>query len=149
MFILCCLTIFPINVNATGGALRKSTIKTCPNEITYRLHSDGNGGTHWHIAITNGKIYYSDGEAIHYDPCPSSNKNEGTAGSTNGGSNNSSNNTNDNSHNTNTRTNDDNYNSNTKTNDNNINNTDIPEEKNLQKYKKPNRQKRKKVEIIP
>ena len=46
LFILCCLTILPVKVNATGGALKKSTIKTCPNGITYGLHSDGKGGEH-------------------------------------------------------------------------------------------------------
>lgn len=71
-----------INVYASGGALRKNSIKTCPNGITYGLHSDGKGGTHWHVAITNGENYYPDGEAIMSDPCPSSKKNEGTAGST-------------------------------------------------------------------
>lgn len=71
-----------VNVYASGGALRKKSIKTCPNGITYGLHSDGKGGTHWHVAITNGKNYYPDGEAIMSDPCPSSKKNEGTAGST-------------------------------------------------------------------
>lgn len=70
------------NVYASGGALRKNSIKTCPNGITYGLHSNGKGGTHWHVAITNGENYYPDGEAIMSDPCPSSKKNEGTAGST-------------------------------------------------------------------
>lgn len=63
-----------VNVYASGGALRKKSIKTCPNGITYGLHSDGKGGTHWHVAITNGKNYYPDGEAIMSDPCPSSKK---------------------------------------------------------------------------
>ena len=71
-----------INVYACGGELRKNSIKTCPNGITYGLHSDGKGGTHWHVAVTNGENYYPDGEAIMSDPCPSSKKNEGTAGST-------------------------------------------------------------------
>lgn len=161
LFILCCLTILPVNVNATGGALKKSTIKTCPNGITYGLHSDGKGGTHWHVAITNGKNYYPNGEAIYYDPCPDSNKNEGTAGSTNGGSNNSSNNTNDsgngsidnsynantetnnNSYNSNTRTNGNNYNSNTEANDNSINDTDISEEKKSSESKETKQTKKK------
>lgn len=55
------------------------------------MHSDGNGGTHWHKAITNGNNYYADGDAIESDPCPGSNKNEGTAGATNGESNKSDN----------------------------------------------------------
>lgn len=87
LFILL-LVIVPLNVNATGGGLRKNSIKTCPNGITYGLHSDGNGGTHWHKAATNGKNYYADGDAIMSDPCPNSTENKGTAEST--GQNNSS-----------------------------------------------------------
>ena len=83
LFYLLIITI-PITANATGGGLRKNTLKTCPNGITYGMHSDGQGGTHWHVAITNGENYYADGEAIYNDPCPDYNKNEGTAGSTNG-----------------------------------------------------------------
>ncbi len=88
--LLICLLLIPISVKATGGALRGNTIKTCPNGVTYGLHSDGKGGTHWHIAITNGDKYYPDGEAMDNDPCPGYNSNEGTAGATNGGSSNSS-----------------------------------------------------------
>lgn len=82
--------VLPITVNATGGGLRKNSIKTCPNGVTYGMHGDGNGGTHWHVAITNGNNYYADGEAIYSDPCPGHNKNEGTAGATDGSSNSSS-----------------------------------------------------------
>lgn len=77
-------TLIPITVNATGGGLRKNTLKTCPDGVTYGMHSDGNGGTHWHVAITNGKNYYADGQAIYDDPCPGYYKNEGTAEATNG-----------------------------------------------------------------
>lgn len=73
---------------ASGGGLRKDSIKTCPNGITYGEHSDGHGGTHWHVAITNGKNYYASGDAMANDPCPDSKKNEGTAGSTSGGTSN-------------------------------------------------------------
>lgn len=86
---------FNNSVYATGGGLRKNSIKTCPNGTTYGLHSDGNGGTHWHVAITNGKNYYADGEAILNDPCPSSKKNNGTAGATTKGDNNNAKNNND------------------------------------------------------
>ena len=58
------LAIYPLNVTATGGGLRKNSIKTCPDGVTYGLHSDGHGGTHWHVAVTNGDNYYSSGEAI-------------------------------------------------------------------------------------
>ena len=77
-------------VFATGGGLRKNSIKTCPNGVTYGKHSDGHGGLHWHVALTNGDNYYASGDAIYEDPCPESNKNEGTAGHTNGSSNNNS-----------------------------------------------------------
>lgn len=86
------ITIFSItNVFATGGGLRKNSIKTCPDGVTYGMHGDGNGGTHWHRAATNGKNYYAVDDAIYGDPCPGSVRNEGTAERTNGGANNSSN----------------------------------------------------------
>lgn len=88
---ICILGLLPLTVNATGGGLRKNSIKTCPNGVTYGMHSDGHGGTHWHVAVTNGHNYYADGEAIYSDPCPGYNKNEGTAGATDGSSNSSSN----------------------------------------------------------
>lgn len=112
--IILCLLFFPILVSATGGGLRKASIKTCPNGVTYGLHSDGQGGTHWHVAVTNGDNYYADGAAIYSDPCPGYTKNQGTAGDTdgaynkpanNGGTNNSSstynNHSNNNSYNNN------------------------------------------------
>ena len=76
--------IFPAAASATGGGLRKNSIKTCPNGITYGEHSDGHGGTHWHVAVTNGKNYYASGGEIANDPCPNSNKDKGTAGPTSG-----------------------------------------------------------------
>ena len=81
---ICLVLVLPITVNATGGGLRKNSIKTCPNGVTYGMHSDDHGGTHWHVAVTNGTNYYADGEAIYSDPCPGYNKNEGTAGATAG-----------------------------------------------------------------
>ena len=89
---ICMLVVLflPLTANATGGGLRKNSIKTCPNGVTYGMHSDGHGGTHWHVAVTNGTNYYADGEAIYSDPCPGYNKNEGTAGATDGSSNSSS-----------------------------------------------------------
>ena len=67
---ICVVLLLPFTVNATGGALRKNSIKTCSNGVTYGLHSDGHGGTHWHVAATNGKNYYATGHAIYSDPCP-------------------------------------------------------------------------------
>ncbi len=83
------LAFCPLNASATGGGLRKNSIKTCPDGVTYGLHSDGHGGTHWHVAVTNGDNYYSSGEAIYSDPCPDSKKNYGTAGQTQGSTNSS------------------------------------------------------------
>lgn len=77
-------------VYATGGGLRKSSIKTCPNGITYGMHNDKNIGLHWHVAVTNDNNYYAQGDAIMSDPCPESTTNEGTAGATSGTNNNSS-----------------------------------------------------------
>ena len=76
---------------ATGGGLRKNSLKTCPNGVTYGMHSDGHGGTHWHVAVTNGNNYYASGDAIASDPCPGTTKNQGTAGATQGTTNTHSN----------------------------------------------------------
>ena len=87
------------DVYATGGGLRKNSIKTCPDGVTYGMHGDGNGGTHWHRAATNGHNYYAVGDAIYGDPCPGNNTNQGTAESTQGNNNNSNNNNNNNNNN--------------------------------------------------
>ena len=90
--LLSIITIFSIaNVYATGGGLRRASIKTCPDGVTYGMHSDGQGGTHWHRAATNGDNYYAVGDAIYNDPCPGSSGNQGTAESTHGGNNNTNN----------------------------------------------------------
>lgn len=60
-----------MNVYASSGALRKSSIKTCPDGITYGSHKGG-GTLHYHKATYNGKQYYPDGNAIANDPCPNS-----------------------------------------------------------------------------
>lgn len=75
------LSCFNSNVYATSGALRKGSIKTCPNGITCGKH--GTDNEHWHIAITNKDKYYPSGDPIPYDPCPSYTENKGTAGATN------------------------------------------------------------------
>ena len=74
-------SFFNSNVYATSGALRKGSIKTCPNGITYGKH--GTDNEHWHVAITNKDKYYPSGDPIPYDPCPSYTENKGTAGATN------------------------------------------------------------------
>lgn len=60
-----------MNVYASSGALRKSSIKTCPDGITYGSHK-GEGTLHYHKATYNGKQYYPDGNEIANDPCPKS-----------------------------------------------------------------------------
>lgn len=142
-FILLIATIFalPTNVSATGGALRKATIKTCPNGITYGLHSDGQGGTHWHVAITNGQNYYPDGSALPEDPCPGVHGNQGTAGSTSGSSNSTTNNSGKNESNRQSSNSNNISNSNSSTN----NNTEVTENnKNTQSKKESNNSNNKK-----
>lgn len=99
VLILIVAFLMTTNVSATGGELRRASIKTCTDGVTYGMHSDGNGGTHWHRAATNGDNYYAVGDAIYRDPCPVNTGNKGTAESTHGGQNNlnSSNNNNNNS----------------------------------------------------
>ena len=87
LLLLIATFLFTTNVYATGGGLRRASIKTCPDGVTYGMHSDGHGGTHWHRAATNGENYYAVGDAIYYDPCPGNTVNNGTADSTHGGSN--------------------------------------------------------------
>ena len=90
VLILCLLgMIIPFDVSATSGALKKDSIKTCPDGITYGYHKDG-AERHWHVAVTNGENYYPSGDAILSDPCPGYTKNSGTAGSTSGGNTSSS-----------------------------------------------------------
>ncbi len=97
VLILCLLgMIIPLDVSATSGALKKDSIKTCPDGITYGYHKDG-AERHWHVAVTNGENYYPSGDAISSDPCPGYTKNNGTANSTSGGSASSSSNTSSNS----------------------------------------------------
>ena len=60
-----------MNDYASSGAMRKNSIKTCPDGITYGSHK-GEGTLHYHKATYNGKQYYPDGNAIANDPCPKS-----------------------------------------------------------------------------
>ena len=43
---ICMLVLLSLTVNATGGGLRKNSIKTCKNDVTYGMHSDSHGETH-------------------------------------------------------------------------------------------------------
>lgn len=81
-----------IEVNASSGALRKASIKTC-NGITYGQHSSDN---HWHVAEESDGKYYATGDPIYSDPCSSNSNSSNTDNSSNSGSssNNSSNNNN-------------------------------------------------------
>ena len=73
IYVLLFLFVFGIckvDVQATSGALRKASIKTCSNGVTYGQHGDDD---HWHVAVekSSGK-WYPDGEPIYSDPCSSS-----------------------------------------------------------------------------
>lgn len=71
-FISVCLiltNIVILNVNASSGKLKSSSITSC-NGVVYGQHSSDN---HWHIAKkSESGDYYPDGEAILSDPCSSS-----------------------------------------------------------------------------
>lgn len=71
IFVIFCLFLFNINiVCATSGALRKSSIKTCPNGITYGYHGSNK---HWHVAEKFSKSssgWVAVGDSISKDPCP-------------------------------------------------------------------------------
>lgn len=60
-----------VDVNATSGKLRSSSIKTC-NGVTYGQHGSDN---HWHVAVKRDSGYYPDGSAIYSDPCSSGSSN--------------------------------------------------------------------------
>jgi len=86
---VCCIkNSVVIDVFATPGALRKKSIETC-NGITYGLHSDGKGGTHWHRAEAHSKMssgWAAVGDPILSDPClknSSSNSNQSNNNSSN------------------------------------------------------------------
>lgn len=65
--------------DATSGDLRKDSIKTCPNGITYGRHSESN--LHWHVALKKSDGGWSpSGDAIFSDPCPGSSGVSGNVG---------------------------------------------------------------------
>lgn len=58
------------NVYASSGALKKASIKKCPNGKYYGYHSSNN---HWHEAQANSKIssgWIAVGSVLPGDPCP-------------------------------------------------------------------------------
>lgn len=59
-----------LNVNASSGKLRSSSITSC-NGVTYGQHSSDN---HWHIAKKTENGYYPEGDAIYSNPCMDSNE---------------------------------------------------------------------------
>lgn len=104
------------DVFATSGALRKNSIKTCPNGITYGLHGDGAGGTHWHQAEQHSQMssgWAAVGDPLSSDPCPKNDNNTNQNNNSNNNQNNSNqsnntskeNNTTSNKNQTNTSTN--------------------------------------------
>lgn len=59
--------LFPNNISATSGSLKKDTIKECEGNL-YGQHGSDN---HWHLAIKNENGSYSaKGDALEDDPCP-------------------------------------------------------------------------------
>lgn len=92
LYLILLMTIFvvgSVEVNASSGALRKASIKTC-NGITYGQHSSDN---HWHVAEESDGKYYATGDPIYSDPCSSSSNssNNDNSGNSGGSSNDSSN----------------------------------------------------------
>lgn len=74
-FIIIFSCLFVSNVNATSGALRKDSIKTCSNGITYGNHSS-NDEIHWHEAKKDNDVssgWIAIGDPIYNDPCSDSN----------------------------------------------------------------------------
>ena len=61
---------FVFCVHASSGALKKNSIKTCPNGVTYGYHSKDK---HWHVAERSNSSsgWSAVGDAFYYDPCPS------------------------------------------------------------------------------
>lgn len=80
-----------VDANASSGALKKDSIKTCPNGVTYGYHGKDN---HWHEAEkSNVKSGYSAiGSPLPGDPCPTnsnSNSNNNSNNNDNNGNSNS------------------------------------------------------------
>lgn len=92
------ILLIPVNVFATSGRLRSSSIVSC-NGQTYGAHGDG----HWHVAVKQDSAWYASGGPLAGNPCggnsyvaPStpqrpSNYNSNNAGSYNNTNNSSSN----------------------------------------------------------
>lgn len=61
--------LFTSATYASSGALRRATIKQCPNGVYYGIHG---GDNHWHQAeqsnVSSG--WSAVGDVFYYDPCP-------------------------------------------------------------------------------
>lgn len=115
-------------VQATPGALRKNSIKTCSNGVTYGQHSSS-GELHWHQAVESNTSsgWSAVGEPIYSDPCSSSSSSS-SSNSSSSSSTSSSNNSNSSSEsnfssNTGTSNNSDSSNSSSSSNNNSYNNS--------------------------
>jgi len=69
MFVLVLMFCFSSTVNA--NFLRKNSIKTCPNGITYGYYVK-DGVKHWHVAQScdSSSSWCNDGDELSGDPCP-------------------------------------------------------------------------------
>lgn len=66
--LICFFLLFSFsNVYASSGSLRKTTIKTCPDGITYGQHGSD---SHWHVAKESETGYIASGDVLKKDPCP-------------------------------------------------------------------------------
>lgn len=126
LYLILLMTIFivgSIEVNASSGALRKASIKTC-NGITYGQHSSDN---HWHVAEESDGKYYATGDPIYSDPCSSSSNSSNTDNSNNSSS--STNNNSSSSNNSNSSSSSNNNTSTTKPNSSSSSNANSSTEK--------------------
>jgi len=80
-FVVLLLILFSFDsVYATSGALKKKSIKKCPNGVTYGYHGSGSK-KHWHIAEKAPKSssgWIASGSEISSDPCPKTTKTTAT-----------------------------------------------------------------------
>lgn len=120
-------------VNATSGALKEKSIKTC-NGKTYGYHGSDN---HWHEAKytprDRGSNYTAIGSPIYSDPCASQGSTNNKTKTPNSSNNNNQNNTSSNNQNNsqnNNNTNQNNSNSNTNNSNNFENSNTLPNESN-------------------
>ena len=65
------IAMLPVSVFATSGNLRKASIKTCPDGVTYGNH-ESNHVIHWHVAVPapdSWSGWAASGDPIPNDPC--------------------------------------------------------------------------------